>query len=167
MSYCVYCLSLPKENIHRVYHDTEYGRNEYDNNKLFEKFCLEINQAGLSWDIVLKKRKTLSIAFDQWSIDKVAAYDQKKIKELTLNTGVIRHRKKIESIVYNANQILLMHKNGISFSNWLESLKGKSLDECLIIFKKKFKFVGTEIVKEYLQAINIMEGAHDKNCKIK
>lgn len=164
MSYCKFCLSLPLENIHRIYHDQEYGQEENDDNKLFEKFSLEINQAGLSWDLILKKRENFKMAFDGWSIVKVSKYNEKKIQELLSNRGIVRHRKKIEAIIFNANQILELYKNNLTFSSWINTMKNKSLEECLIIFKKKFKFVGTEIVKEFLQGINIIEGAHDLDC---
>jgi DNA-3-methyladenine glycosylase I len=166
MSYCEYCRKLPLDNIHRVYHDTKYGVKIFDDNALFGRFILEINQAGLSWDIVLKREDEFQIAFDHYNVDKIARYSEVDIERLMNNKGIIRHRKKIEAVIHNANQVLALRKEYGSFYAWIESAQTKNTEEWVNLFKKNFKFVGTEIVKEFLFSIGKLEGAHEKDCPL-
>ena len=164
MSYCQYCSSLPDNDIHKRYHDEEYGFEEKNSNLLFERHSLEIFQAGLSWDIILKKRTYFRHAFNNWDLQLVSQYKTKEIEKLMRNDKIVRHRLKIESIIYNAKVILEIEQQHKSYYHWLTQFKDKSIEDCVLIFKKKFKFVGTEIVKEFLQGICILNGAHDFDC---
>lgn len=166
MTYCEYCRKLPLDNIHRVYHDTKYGVKISDDNELFGRLILEINQAGLSWDIILKREEQFRRAFDNFNIDRIAQYTPSVIDQLMTNEGIIRHRKKIEAVVYNANQVIALRKEHGSFFAWLESIETKNTEEWVKLFKKNFKFVGTEIVKEFLFSLRIIEGAHEEGCPI-
>lgn len=166
MSYCQYCQKLPLDNIHRIYHDTKYGVKISDDDELFGRLILEINQAGLSWDIILKREGQFRQAFDNFSIDRIAQYTPSDIEQLMTNDGIIRNRKKIEAVVYNANQVLALRKEYGSFFAWLESIETKNTEEWVKLFKKNFKFVGTEIVKEFLFSLGIIEGAHEEGCPI-
>jgi DNA-3-methyladenine glycosylase I len=166
MSYCQYCLKLPPDNIHRIYHDTKYGVKISDDRELFGRLILEINQAGLSWDIILKREEQFRKAFDNYDIDRIAQYTSSTIDQLMTNAGIIRNRKKIEAVVYNANQVITLIKEYGSFFDWIQSNQTKNTEEWVKLFKKNFKFVGTEIVKEFLLSSGVMEGAHDEACPI-
>jgi DNA-3-methyladenine glycosylase I len=166
MTYCEYCRKLPLDNIHRIYHDTKYGVKISDDNELFGRLILEINQAGLSWDIILKREEHFRRAFDNFNIDRIAQYTPSVIDQLMTNEGIIRHRKKIEAVVYNANQVIALRTEHGSFFAWLESIETKNTEDWVKLFKKNFKFVGTEIVKEFLMSSGIIEGAHVDVCPI-
>jgi DNA-3-methyladenine glycosylase I len=96
MSYCEYCRKLPPDNIHRIYHDTKYGVKISKDDALFGRFILEINQAGLSWDTILKREAEFERAFDQFDIDSIAKYSEEDIQRLMNDKGIIRHRKKLK-----------------------------------------------------------------------
>jgi DNA-3-methyladenine glycosylase I len=166
MSYCDYCSDLPLDNVHRVYHDTLYGFPIESDDELFARFVLEINQAGLSWDTILKKEQNFREAYDQFQIKKVANYTEKDVERLLQNAGIIRNRLKINAAIYNARQIVALQEKYGSFSTWLEQQKCQNLAEWVKIFKKQFKFVGTEIVNEFLMSSGYLKGAHDETCSI-
>ena len=166
MTYCEYCRKLPLDNIHRIYHDTKYGVKISDDNELFGRLILEINQAGLSWDIILKREEHFRRAFDNFNIDRIAQYTPSVIDQLMTNEGIIRHRKKIEAVVYNANQVIELRTEHGSFFAWLESIETKNTEEWVKLFKKNFKFVGVEIVKEFLFSLGVIDGAHQADCPI-
>lgn len=166
MSYCDYCKNLPDEDINKIYHDQHYGFPLEDDNELFGRFMLEIMQAGLSWSTILKKEPSFRKAFDNYSISDIANYDEKKINLLLQNTGIIRNSLKIRSIIYNAQQILSLQIEFGSFKKWLFLQDVKYLEEWVKIFKKRFKFVGNEIVNEFLMSIGILEGSHVEQCPI-
>src|SRR5687768_9455213 len=98
MTYCEYSIGNP---IHGPYHDAEYGFRQTDEDVLFERLILEINQAGLSWETILKKRATFRIAYDGFSVDKVAAYGAVERERLMADPGVIRNRLKVEAAIHN------------------------------------------------------------------
>src|SRR5690554_2662774 len=166
MSYCDFCKDLPNEDIHKIYHDQHYGFPISDDNELFGRFILEIFQAGLSWNIILKKAPYFRTAFDSFSIEKIANYDDAKINLLLANQNIIRNVLKIRSVIYNAQQILTIQEEFGSFNNWLYLQNVKDLPDWIKLFKKKFKFVGKEIVNEFLMSTGILEGAHEKSCSI-
>ena len=164
MSYCDFCKTLPIDNIHRVYHDKFYGVELTDDFELFGRLILEINQAGLSWDTILKKQDAFCQAFDNYNFYKIAKYDPQKIEELLLNKGIIRNKLKINAVIYNANQVIQIVAENGSFYNWL-NLQGEiTLEDWVKLFKKNFKFVGKEIVNEFLMSITILPGAHKNDC---
>lgn len=164
MSYCDYCKNLPLDNVHRIYHDTQYGVDIDDDNELFGRLILEINQAGLSWDTILKKEVNFRDAYDQFQIVEVAKYDEVKIAKLLEDKGIIRNRLKINAAIYNAQQILALQNEFGSFKKWILLNNNNSKDEWVKLFKKKFKFVGGEIVNEFLMSIGQLPGAHQPNC---
>ena len=130
----------------------------------FGRLTMEINQAGLSWDIVLQKYHGIKEAYAQFEVQKVAQFGTNEITSLMKNPQIIRHELKIRSIVYNAQQILQIQKEFGTFKNWILMNKQNSLDNWVKVFKKSFKFVGKEIVKEFLTSNGILNGAHDINC---
>jgi DNA-3-methyladenine glycosylase I len=164
VSYCDFCKNLPIDNIHRVYHDKFYGVELKDDFELFGRLILEINQAGLSWDTILKKQDAFCQAFDNYNFYKIANYDYQKIKELLLNKGIIRNKLKINAVIYNASKVVKIVEENGSFYSWLDLQGEITLEEWVKLFKKNFKFVGKEIVNEFLMSITILPGAHKNDC---
>lgn len=165
-TYCEYVKNLDEDNLHKRYHDGEYGFPLHDDNLLFERLCLEINQAGLNWSIILAKKDNFHKAFHKFNIKKVASYKEKDIERLLSDPGIIRNKLKITSVIDNANRILTIQKEYGSFENWLNSHHPKPLGEWVKLFKKQFKFTGGEIVNEFLVSIGYLGNAHDKTCPI-
>lgn len=166
MTYCEYVKNLPDWDLNKIYHDTAYGFIVKNDSELFERLVLEINQAGLSWTTILKKQKNFKKAYSNFNIKKVAEYTQKDIDRLLSNTGIIRNKLKINAAIYNANVILNLKKEHGSFLNWLNKNKNLALDDWVKLFKKNFKFVGGQIVNEFLVSTAYLPGAHSKNCPI-
>jgi DNA-3-methyladenine glycosylase I len=161
-----YCDVAPGHPYHGPYHDTEYGFPIAEDDALFERLCLEIFQAGLSWLIVLKKREHMRLVFDGFDLVRVAAYDEAKITELLADPGIVRHRGKIEAIIENAKRILVLRQQSGSFSAWLAAQQAGDLAAWVKLFKKTFKFTGGEIVNEFLMSIGILPGAHRPDCPV-
>lgn len=165
-SYCSFARNLPSDNPHRIHHDTEHGFPNKTDNQLFEQLMLEINQAGLSWDIILKKRDTLKSAYSGFDIQKVAAYTEEDRLRLLQDPGIIRNKLKVNAAIYNANQIQEFQKSHGSWKNWLLSVHPLSKEEWIKCFKKHFKFTGGEIVNEFLMSTGFLYGAHDSDCSV-
>lgn len=166
MSYCTFCENLPKENVHSLYHDFHYGFPIEDDNELFGRLILEINQAGLSWETILKKENNFRIAYDGFSILKISAYEQVDIDRLLNDVGIIRNRLKIAAVVNNAKKIIEIQKEFGTFKNWIDEHHPLTKDEWVVLFKKNFKFVGGEIVNEFLMSTGYLKGAHSENCTV-
>jgi len=161
-----YCDIAKGHQFHGPYHDSEYGFPVEDESLLFERLTLEIFQAGLSWLIVLKKRQALNIAFKNFDVDSVARFNQGDIDKLKNDKTIIRNKLKIESTIYNANSILSIRQSHETFAKWLFELSPLSKEEWCRVFKKKFKFIGGEIVGEFLMSIGYLKGAHHEKCPI-
>jgi DNA-3-methyladenine glycosylase I len=161
-----YCAKAPGHPIHHSYHATEYGFPVSDDYALFERLAMEIMQAGLSWEIVLKKRAALNKAFDRFHIKKVANYNTDDIKRLLADEGIIRNRLKIAAIIHNANIILDLKKNHGSLAGWIAAHHPLSKAEWVQLFKKTFKFTGGEIVGEFLMSIGYLPNAHHPGCPV-
>ncbi|MGK2860940.1 MAG: DNA-3-methyladenine glycosylase I [Chitinophagaceae bacterium] len=165
-TYCDFVLDTGKDTVHRLYHDTEYGFPVYDDNLLFARLVLEINQAGLSWDTILKKKTNFFKAFDNFNIDKVSRYTEARKIKLMQDAGIIRNRLKIEAAVYNAKAIKNIQKQHGSFRNWLDDNYPKTREEWVKLFKQTFRFTGGEIVNEFLMSTGYLPGSHTVNCPI-
>lgn len=167
--YCKYVSTIKDENdVDKHYHDNHYGVPIKDDNELFGRLIMEINQAGLSWRTILMKEKGFRKAYDNFNIQKVAKYGVKDFKRLMNDEKIIRNRLKINAAVHNAKQIKILQKEYGSFRTWLthEGKKIKADKNAWVkLFKKQFKFVGGEIVGEFLMSISMLPGAHDKKCK--
>jgi len=168
MSYCTYIpgMAEPARSLHKNYHDHHYGFPVHNDNELFGRLIMEINQAGLSWETILKKEAGFRKAYDHFDIEKVAAYTEKDRERLLSDTGIIRNKLKINAAIENARAIVELKKEYGSFENWLEAQHPKTKDEWVKIFKKKFKFTGGEIVNEFLMSIGYLKGAHDADCPV-
>jgi DNA-3-methyladenine glycosylase I len=163
-SYCDYCNSHPEDIFNKTYHDTQYGFPLKDDNLLFERLILEINQAGLSWITILKKADNFRIAYDGFDIQKVANYDEKEVARLLSDAGIIRNRLKVNAAIVNAQRIMELRKEHGSFMGWLDNNYPLSKDEWTKLFKKTFVFTGGEIVNEFLMSTGYLSGAHDESC---
>jgi DNA-3-methyladenine glycosylase I len=149
-----------------LYHDTQYGFPIHSDNELFGRLILEINQAGLSWDIILKKQENFRTAYSNFDIKSVANYNQTDINRLLNNTGIIRNKLKINAAIHNASVIMKIKQEMRSFQLWLDHHHPKTKDQWVKLFKKTFKFTGGEITGEFLMSTGYLEGAHHKNCPI-
>lgn len=159
-----YCDVAPGHPFHGPYHDREYGFPLRDDDALFERLSLEIMQAGLSWLTVLKKRDALRLAFDQFAIAKVAAYGDEEVAHLLANPGIIRNRLKIAAIIENAGRLQRIIAEYGSFAAWLDAQGALSKEDWVKLFRKSFKFMGGEIVGEFLMSIGRLSGAHRPDC---
>jgi DNA-3-methyladenine glycosylase I len=164
MSYCQFVKDRPLDDVHRVYHDRHYGTPIDDDDELFGRLILEINQAGLSWETILKKQDNFRAAFDVYSIQKIAMYSQEDIDRLLSNPGIIRNRLKIQAVISNAQAVQQIQKEFGSFKNWLDKNNTLTKEEWVKLFKRHFKFVGGEIVNEFLMSTGYLPGAHHNTC---
>lgn len=161
-----YCDAAPGHEFHGPYHDTEYGFPIRDDNRLFERLVLEINQAGLSWVTILKKKDAFHAAFDGFVIDRVARFDARKRARLLENAGIIRNRQKIEAAVENAKRIRALQRSHGSFAEWLDAHHPRTKEEWVKLFKKTFVFTGGEITGEFLLSTGYLPGAHQADCPV-
>ena len=163
-TYCDYCNSHPEDTFNREYHDTQYGFPLDDDNLLFERLILEINQAGLSWITILKKADNFRKAYRNFDINKVAKFTEKDRARLLADAGIIRNRLKVNAAIENAKRIQVLQKEYGSFKKWLDSNHPLTKEEWTKLFKKTFVFTGGEIVNEFLMSTGYLQGAHVKNC---
>ncbi|QHV93854.1 DNA-3-methyladenine glycosylase I [Spirosoma endbachense] len=168
MSYCRAIDYMPQErqSLHKAYHDHLYGFPIHDDNELFCRLVLEINQAGLSWETILKKESTFRIAYDNFELKTVAAYTDADRERLMADPGIIRNRLKINAAIENAKTILALQAEHGSFEKWLELHHPKTKEEWVKLFKKTFRFTGGEIVNEFLMSIGFLPGAHSADCRV-
>ena len=160
--YCDYAAGNP---VHQSYHDTEYGFPTTDERVLFERLSLEIMQAGLSWDLVLKKRAGMNAAFDGFDVDRVAAYGDSDTARLLADANIIRNRLKVAAIIENANRFKSLRSDG-GIAAWLERHHPLPKTEWTKLFKKSFKFTGGEIVGEFLMSIGYLPSPHEPSCPV-
>ncbi len=163
-SYCEFVLHLDKNDLHRIYHDTAYGFPIVDDNQLFERLILEINQAGLSWTTILKKEGNFKKAFHNFNIKKVASYEETDHQRLLNDASIIRNNLKIDATIQNAKLILQLQKEYGSFKNWLDIHHPLTKEEWTKLFRNTFKFTGGEIVNEFLVSTGYLPGAHIESC---
>ena len=165
-----------KNEIYVKYHDEEWCQTNFEDNYLFQMLILESFQAGLSWECVLNKREDFRKAFDNFDIDKISNYDDKKIEELMENKKIIRNRLKIKASINNAKIFKEIQKEYGTFYNYLKSFtNGKTIYEIgettsslsdnisRDLQKRGMKFVGSTIIYSYLQAVGIIY-SHDEQC---
>jgi DNA-3-methyladenine glycosylase I len=162
-SYCAHARGHP---VHGPYHDEEYGFPIRDDDALFERLVLEINQAGLSWLTILKKRDGFRRAYDGFRVARVAAYGDEERARLLGDAGIIRNRLKVDAAIHNACRILAVQEKSGSFSAWLDRHHPRTREEWVKLFRKNFKFTGGEITGEFLLSTGYLPGAHHPACPI-
>ena len=165
-TYCDYCNSHPEDTYNKTYHDTQYGFPLKEDNLLFERLILEINQAGLSWITILRKAENFHKAYHGFNIEKVAKYGEKDIARLLGDPGIIRNRLKVNAAIVNAQKVRQIQKEYGSFKAWLDENRNLSKEEWVKLFKRTFVFTGSEIVNEFLMSTGYLPGAHDESCPI-
>ncbi len=183
MKNIIRCSWVEKENnLYEEYHDTEWGREVHDDRLLFEMLILEGAEAGLSWLIVLKKRSNYKMVFDDFDVDKIVKYDNKKVQELLNYSGIIRNKLKINSVIRNAKVFIKIQNEYQSFDKYLWNfVDGKQIinqpkdiqsirttsdlsDRISKDLKSKgMNFVGSTIIYAYLQAVGVIDD-HEKQC---
>lgn len=167
------------EPVYIQYHDNEWGRQVFDDKKLFEMLVLESFQAGLSWLCILKKRDAFYQAFDEFDFEKISCYQEDKILELLQNKDIIRSRRKIEATILNAKIFINIREEWGSFSQYIwhftdgKVIKNKDdifhtssslSDEVSKDLKRRgMKYVGTVIIYSYLQSIGVIDD-HELSC---
>ena len=174
---CKWCNEKNKEYVE--YHDKEWGILNTDDKYLLEMLILESFQAGLSWECVLNKREAFRKSYDNFSIDKIINYDDKKIEELINNKDIIRNKLKIKSSINNAIIFKKISEEYKGFYNYLKTFtRGNIIYEndkttsnlsdniSQDLQKRGMKFVGSTIIYSYLQAIGIIN-SHDDTCDYK
>lgn len=166
MTYCDYVKSHPEDLFNKPYHDTQYGFPLDDDNLLFERLILEINQAGLSWILILKRADNFRKAYRGFEIAKVAKFGAKDRARLLADAGIIRNRLKVDAAIENAKRIQKLQKEFGSFKGWLDAHHPLTKDEWVKLFKKTFVFTGGEIVNEFLMSTGYLAGAHAKSCPV-
>lgn len=164
-----------KNPLYVKYHDEEFGKLNLDEHYLFEMLILESFQAGLSWECVLNKREAFRKAYDNFDLNKVSSYDEKKIDELINNKEIIRNKLKIKASINNAKIFKSIQKEYGSFHNYLKGFTNDKViyeigitnelsDKISLDLEKRgMKFVGSKIIYSYLQAIGIIY-SHEENC---
>ncbi len=172
----------PSSDIAIAYHDREWGVPLKDDRKLFEFLVLDAAQAGLSWEIILRKREGFRAAFDDFDPEKVARYDKRKIEKLLADPGIIRNRLKIESAIGNARAFLQLQKECGSFASYIWQFVGgkpklnarRSMKDVpatsaesdamsRALKKRGFRFVGSTICYAFMQAAGMVND-HAVDC---
>ena len=161
-----YCLAAPGHPLHGPYHDHEYGFPSDQESVLFERLALEINQAGLSWQTVLRKRAAFRTAFADFAVDRVAEFGAAEITRLLGDAGIVRNRQKIEAVIANAGRIQELRRSHGSFQRWIEAHHPRTLPEWTRLFRENFRFTGGLIVGEFLMSLGYLPGAHEPDCPV-
>ena len=166
MSYCSTVRAGSLGDEHVQYHDHEYGFPLRDDNELFERLVLEINQAGLSWTTILRKKAGFQKAYEGFDLAKVAAYTEADEARLLADAGIVRNRLKVKAASENARRILEIRGEHGSFAEWIDKHHPREKAEWVKLFKKTFVFTGGEIVGEFLLSTGYLPGAHDEDCPV-
>jgi DNA-3-methyladenine glycosylase I len=161
-----YCGAAAGHPFHGPYHDQEYGFPLRGDDELFERLILEINQAGLSWLTILKKRDGFRRAYDGFRVEKVARYGPEDTQRLLADPGIIRNRLKVAAAIANARTILEIREQHGSFAQWLDLHHPLPREEWVRLFKKTFRFTGGEITGEFLISTGYLPGAHVPECPV-
>lgn len=161
-----YCDFAPSDPLHAPYHNLEYGFPQRQDAVLFERLILEINQAGLSWGLMLKKRAAFQKAFRQFDIDKVARFGERDMERLLSDAGIIRNKLKVAAAIENARRIRALRKSHGSFAAWIDAHHPLTKPEWIKLFKHSFVFTGGEIVGEFLMSLGYLPGAHKETCPV-
>jgi len=174
---CTWCAATP-EYLH--YHDTEWGYPVTDDQRLFEKICLEGFQSGLSWRTILTKRENFRAAFHHFDFNKVARFTERDVERLLKNEGIVRHRGKIEAVINNAKcaQELIKREGSLAAFFWrfepekkltkpeVVSTTTESVALSKELKKLGWKFVGPTTMYAFMQAMGLVND-HHLDCVIR
>ncbi len=172
---CFWCSAAPE---FFEYHDSEWGYPVVDDQRLFEKLCLESFQSGLSWRTILAKRENFRMAFQHFDFNKVAKFTERDVTRLLKDAGIVRHRGKIEAVINNAKraQEMVAQEGSLAAYLWRYEPEQKSLadpqtvstsPESIALSKalKKlgWKFVGPTTIYAFMQAMGLVND-HVEDC---
>ena len=161
-----YCRIAPGHPFHGPYHDREYGFPIRSDAALLERLALEINQAGLSWLTILKKREAFVRAFAGFEPEKVARFGRRESQRLLRDAGIVRNRLKVAAVIENARRVLKIRETHGSFAKWLDAHHPRSREQWRKLFKETFVFTGGEIVNAFLESTGYLRGAHKPSCPV-
>ena len=181
----VRCFWPGEDELYLKYHDDEWGNPVGDDNRLFEKICLEGFQSGLSWITILRKRENFRSAFHDFEIEKVAKMGDRDVDRLLQDAGIIRHQGKIRSTINNANQALKLIEEQGSLAKYFwsfepsaderpdkitrETIPGSTPISTAIskdLKKRGWSFVGPTTVYAFMQAMGMVnDHTHDCFCR--
>jgi DNA-3-methyladenine glycosylase I len=161
-----YCDAARGHPVHGPYHDREYGFPLSGEAALFERLSLEIFQAGLSWLLVLNKRPALARAFAGFEVDRVAAFGETDQARLLQDASIIRNRRKIVAVIDNARAVRTLRTTSGGFAAWLDDHHPQGPDGWLAAFRGTFRFMGAEVVREFLLSTGYLKGAHREDCPV-
>jgi len=161
-----YCRVAIGDPLHGLYHDEEYGFPVESDAALFERLVLEINQAGLSWATILRKRAGFKEAYRGFDIDVVAAFGESDVARLLADASIIRNRLKVAAAIENARRLQAIRDQDGSFRAWLDRHHPLEKQEWVKLFKSTFRFTGGEIVGEFLLSTGYLAGAHHASCPV-
>jgi len=167
-----YCDVAPGHPVHGPYHDHEYGFPQRAEAALFERLVLEINQAGLSWETILRKREGFRRAYHGFDVDTVAGYGEADVARLLADPAIIRNRLKVSAAIHNAGVVRAMRDSHGGFAAWLDAHAheddGRPRDKAswVKLFKRSFRFTGGEITGEFLMSLGYLPGAHRPDCPV-
>ena len=161
-----YCDFAIGDEIHGPYHDHEYGFPVTDESQLFERLLLEINQAGLNWELILKKRGGFRSAYDGFDVDRVADYREADRERLLQDARIIRNKLKVNAAIVNAQVIRGMRESHGGFAGWLRAHHPLNKADWVKLFRKTFKFTGGEITGEFLMSIGYLPCPHREDCPV-
>ena len=159
-----YCDFAPGHPLHGPYHEHEYGFPQRDEAVLFERLLLEVNQAGLSWETILKKREGFRRAYHGFDVDRVAGYGEPDRARLLADPGIIRNRLKVDAAIHNAGVVRGLRGSHGGFAAWLDAHHPRGKDDWVKLFRKTFRFTGGEITGEFLMSLGYLPGAHRQDC---
>lgn len=161
-----YCHAAIDHPWHGPYHDEQYGYPLRDDDALFGRLLLEINQAGLSWLTILKKQQNFAAAYMDFSVDAVASFGEEDRARLLSDAGIIRNRLKVDAAIHNAKVIQELQSSHGSFLAWLDAHHPMDKADWVRLFKKTFRFTGGEITGEFLMSTGYLPGAHHPACPV-
>ena len=164
-----YCEAVRRglAEVHRRYHDEQYGFPLATDDALFGRLVLEINQAGLSWTTILHKAEAFERAYDRFDIGRIAAYGDADVARLLDDASIIRNRAKVAAAIENARRIEALRSEYGGLHGWLAAHHPRPLIDWQRLFKRTFVFTGGEITREFLVSTGWVPGAHDADCEVR
>ncbi len=161
-----YCRIAPGHPVHHAYHESEYGFPSRDETVLFERLVLEIMQAGLSWELILKRRAGMGRALAGFDVDRVADMGAEDVARLLADPAMIRNRLKVAAVIENARRVRALRASHGGFAAWLDAHHPMDKAAWVKLWKRNFLFSGGEIVGEFLMSLGYLPGAHAADCPV-
>ena len=170
------CFWVGDDPLMIAYHDQEWGTPCHDDRKLFELLMLDVNQAGLSWSLIIRKREAFRRAFEGWDPERIARYGQADLERLLADPGIIRNRLKIAAAVHNARAFLEVQRERGSFDSYLwslvsgrpirhpgltrETIPARTAESDALskdLKQRGFTFVGSTVVYAFMQSVGLVD----------